>query len=67
MLDNPFGEEIFPDIQSKPSLAQREAISSCPIACYLGEETDTPLTATSFQVAVESNKVSAEPKTVHSI
>ncbi|KAK4808355.1 hypothetical protein QYF61_026958 [Mycteria americana] len=40
MLDNPFSEEKFPNIQSKPPLAQLEAISSCPITCYLGEETD---------------------------
>ncbi|KAK4811287.1 hypothetical protein QYF61_023339 [Mycteria americana] len=40
MLDNPLGEEKFPNIQSKPPLAQLEAISSCPITCYLGEETD---------------------------
>ncbi|KAK4814505.1 hypothetical protein QYF61_021568 [Mycteria americana] len=40
MLDNPFSEEKFPNIQSKPPLVQLEAISSCPITCYLGEETD---------------------------
>ncbi|PKU44316.1 hypothetical protein llap_5368 [Limosa lapponica baueri] len=39
MLDNPFSVEFFPNIQSQPPLAQLEAISSCPIACYLGEET----------------------------
>ncbi|KAK4829714.1 hypothetical protein QYF61_006089 [Mycteria americana] len=43
MLDNPFSEEKFPNIQSKPPLAQLEAISSCPITCYLGEETDPHL------------------------
>ncbi|KAK4828479.1 LOW QUALITY PROTEIN: hypothetical protein QYF61_026704 [Mycteria americana] len=57
----PFSEDIFPNIQSKPPLAQLEAISSCPITCYLGEQTDTHLTTTSFQVAVESNKVSPQP------
>ncbi|KAK4825536.1 LOW QUALITY PROTEIN: hypothetical protein QYF61_000113 [Mycteria americana] len=57
-LDNPFGEDIFPNIQSKPPLAQLEAISSCPIACYLQEETDTDLATTSFQVVVESDEVS---------
>lgn len=31
--DNPFDEEIFPNIQSKQPLAQLEAISSCCIAC----------------------------------
>jgi len=59
-LDNYFSKEIFPNIQSKPPLMQFEVISPCPIACYLGEETDTCLTTTSFQVAVESNKVSPE-------
>ncbi|KAK4824899.1 hypothetical protein QYF61_021414 [Mycteria americana] len=61
MLDNPLGEEIFPNIQSKPPLAQLEAISSRPITCYLGEETDPHLSTASFQVAVESDKVSPEP------
>ncbi|KAK4824671.1 hypothetical protein QYF61_017251 [Mycteria americana] len=49
MLDNTFGEDIFPNIQSKPPLAQLEAISSRPITCYLGEETDPHLSTTSFQ------------------
>ncbi|KAK4822676.1 hypothetical protein QYF61_019043 [Mycteria americana] len=49
MLDNPFSEEKFPNIQSKPPLAQLEAISSRPITCYLGEETDPHLSTTSFQ------------------
>ncbi|KAK4826690.1 hypothetical protein QYF61_010699 [Mycteria americana] len=63
MLDNTFHEEIFPNIQSKPPLAQPEAISSCPMACYLGEETNTHLATTSFQVVVESDKVSSYEKT----
>ena len=53
MLYNSFSEELFPNTQSKPSLAQLEAISPCPVACYLGEETNTHLTTTSFQVVVE--------------
>ncbi|KAK4828379.1 hypothetical protein QYF61_026117, partial [Mycteria americana] len=61
MLDNPFSEEKFPNIQSKPPLAQLEAISSHPITCYLGEETDPHLSTTSLQVAVESDKVSPQP------
>ncbi|KAK4826066.1 hypothetical protein QYF61_005025 [Mycteria americana] len=61
MLDNPFSEEIFPNIQSKPPLAQLEAISSCLIACYVGEETNSHLATTSFQVVVESDKVSPQP------
>ncbi|KAK4829521.1 hypothetical protein QYF61_005160 [Mycteria americana] len=61
MLDNPLGEEKFPNIQSKPPLAQLEAISSCPITCYLGEETDPHLSTTSFQVVEESDKASPQP------
>ncbi|KAK4817319.1 hypothetical protein QYF61_009172 [Mycteria americana] len=61
MLDNPLGEEKFPNIQSKPPLAQLEAISSCTITCYLGEETDPHLSTTSFQVVVESDEVSPQP------
>ncbi|KAK4830880.1 hypothetical protein QYF61_013809 [Mycteria americana] len=49
MLDNPFSEVKFPNIQSKPPLAQLEAISSRPITCYLGEETNPHLSTTSFQ------------------
>ena len=36
---------------------QLEAIASHPITSYLGEEMNTCLTTTSFQVVVESNKV----------
>ncbi|KAK4832164.1 hypothetical protein QYF61_020944 [Mycteria americana] len=61
MLDNPFSEVKFPNIQSKPPLAQLEAISSHPIPCYLGEETDPHLSTTSFQAVVESHKVSPQP------
>ena len=61
MLDNPFSEEIFPNIQSEPPLAQLEAVSSRPITCYLGKETNTHLVTTFFQVVVESEKVSPQP------
>ncbi|KAK4822849.1 hypothetical protein QYF61_020649 [Mycteria americana] len=49
MLDNPFSQVKFPNIQSKPPLAQLEAISSRPTTRYLGEETDPHLSTTSFQ------------------
>ncbi|KAK4825857.1 hypothetical protein QYF61_003131 [Mycteria americana] len=61
MLDNPFSEEKFPNIQSKPPLAQLEDTSSCPITCYLGEETNPHVSTTSFQVVEESDKVSPQP------
>ncbi|KAK4824802.1 LOW QUALITY PROTEIN: hypothetical protein QYF61_019470 [Mycteria americana] len=54
MPDNPFSEVKFPNIQSKPPLVQLEAISSCPITCYLGEETDPHLSTTSCQRAIRS-------------
>jgi len=54
-------EEIFPNIQSEPPLMQLEAISSHPIASYLGEETKTCLTTISFQVDAESKKVPPQP------
>uniref|UniRef100_A0A8C3JPI2 Uncharacterized protein n=1 Tax=Calidris pygmaea TaxID=425635 RepID=A0A8C3JPI2_9CHAR len=53
MLDNPFLEEIFPNIQSKPPLVQLEAVSSCPIVCHLGEETDPCLSTPPLQVVIE--------------
>ncbi|KAK4814017.1 hypothetical protein QYF61_004647 [Mycteria americana] len=56
MLDNPLGEVKFPHIQSKPPLAQLEAISSHPITCYLGEETDPTSLHPPF-----SDKVSPQP------
>jgi len=51
MSDHSFSKEIFPNTQSKPPLTQLEAIASCPIASYLGEETSTCLTTISFQEA----------------
>jgi len=56
--DHSFSKEIIPNIQSRPPPMQLEAIASHPISCYLGEETNTHLTTTSFQVVVESSKVS---------
>jgi len=61
MPDHSFSKEIFPNVQSKPPLTQLEAIASCLITGYLGEETNTCLTTASFQVVVESDKVSAQP------
>ena len=60
MLDHSFSKEIFPNIQPKPPLTQLEAISSRPISSCFGEETNTCLTTTSFEVAVASGKVSPQ-------
>ena len=46
---------------SNLNLTQLEAIASCPITSYLGEAANTCLTTTSFQVVIESNKVSPQP------
>jgi len=61
MPDHSFKEEIFPNIQSEPPLMQLEVVASRPIAGYLGEETNPCLTTPSFQVVVESDKVSLQP------
>ena len=61
MPEHSFSKEIFPNIQSKPPLRQLQAIASHPIASYLGEETNTRLTTTSFQAVVGSNKVPLQP------
>lgn len=45
-LGNPTGEQIFPNIQSKPTLEQLKVVFSHPIACYQGEEADTQDEAT---------------------
>ncbi|KAK4812051.1 LOW QUALITY PROTEIN: hypothetical protein QYF61_026189 [Mycteria americana] len=58
MLDNPFSEVTFPNIQSKPPLAQLEAISSCPITYNLGEETDPTSLHPPFR---QFDKVSPQP------
>ena len=57
MPDLCFGEEIFPNIQPESPLALLDAIPSS----YLGTEADLHLTTTSFQAAVENDKVSPEP------
>jgi len=61
MSDNSFSKEIFPNIHSKPPLTQLEAIASRPVTCFLGEETNTHLATTTFQVVAESSKVSPQP------
>jgi len=61
MPDHSLSKEIFPNIQSKLPLTPLEAIASRPITSYLGEETNSCLTTTSFQVGVESNKVLPQP------
>ena len=65
MSDHSFSEESFPNIQSNPPLTQLEATSSHAVASCLGEETTTCLTTTSFQVAVESNKVPDYNEWIH--
>lgn len=62
VLGNPLGEEFFPSIQSKLILVQLEAISSSPITCSLGEETDPRPDTNSCQAGVESDEVSASSR-----
>lgn len=58
MPNQAFRVEAFP-FQSKLLLLQFDAVSSHPIPFFLGEETrNQDITTTSFQVAVDSDKVS---------
>ena len=52
---------MSPNFQPEPPLVLLEAIPSCPITSYLWEEADPQLPTPSFQVVVESHKVSPEP------
>lgn len=61
MLESPFCEETFPDIQSKPPLLQLETVSSFPIACCLEEETHPHLATASIQVVLERDDVIPGP------
>ena len=56
-----FWEEIFPNIQTEPPLAQLQAIPSCSTTSFTGEEANVHRTTASFQRVVGSNKVSPEP------
>lgn len=60
MPDHPCGKDVFPNIESKPPLAQLEGISSCPLPCYLREVTDPHMGTVSFGV-IESDRVPSEP------
>jgi len=51
---------MSPHFQPEPPLAQLEAIPSGAITSYLREDVDPQLPTPSFQVVVESNKVSPE-------
>lgn len=57
----PLHEEILPNVQRNSPLAQLEAISTCPITCYLRKETNTLLNAASFHVAAENDEVFPRP------
>lgn len=61
MLNPSLSEGIFLHIQHKLLLVQHVVISSHPVTCHLGEQTDPRLLMTSFQAAAESDKVPAEP------
>lgn len=57
MLNNPSNEKIILKIQSKPPLAQFEAISLCFDTFLLGEETDPNLVPPSSQGILENDKI----------
>jgi len=58
--DDSFREFVFPNIQPESPMVQLAAIPSSPITSYTGEEANSSLTITYFQVVLESDKVSPE-------
>lgn len=54
MLDKPFWEEVFQNIQPKPPLVQNEVITSCPVTCFPWEETEPHLPTTFSWVSLLS-------------
>lgn len=60
MFAIPF-REVSPNMQSKSPLVKPGAVSSHSVTWDLGEETNTHVTVTSFQVVVKSDKLSPEP------
>ena len=61
ILQYSFWEQILPNIQPEPPLAQLEATPSHPINSYMGEKADPHFATTTLQMIVESNNVSPEP------
>lgn len=63
MSDHSFREEDldFPNVQQKSPLAQLEVIPCSPVTSHKGEAANTQFITTSYQVVVDSDKVSPEP------
>jgi len=53
--------EVFPNVQPESPLEQLEAISSSPVASYIGEEADSHPTTISLQVDIESDRGHPDP------
>lgn len=61
MLDHALCEEILPKSPIETSPGATGAIPLHLISCHLRKEANTLLAASSFQVVVESSKVSPQP------
>jgi len=59
VLDNPFGEEIFPNIQCKPPLTKLKAVSSYHL--LLGRREQHPPCYNLLSGSCRENKVSPQP------
>lgn len=59
MLNNPFQEEIIPDVQPEHPLARPKVLSSSPVADFPEEEAAPHLDTLSFQALVESYYMSS--------
>lgn len=61
MFDHPHSKGIFPNIESKPPLAQLCAVSSCPIIGHQGEEISISISASPPQEVVERKQITSWP------
>lgn len=66
MPNHPFRDEVLPIIRFKPPLGQLGAISSWSVTSYLRKQTNSFLTATSFQIVTESDEESSQPPSLQS-
>lgn len=60
MSNHPSCEDIPPDVQPKPPLAQLKPRLLLHLPGSLGEQVDPHLATTTFYVVVESGKISLE-------
>lgn len=65
MLNKPSHEEILPDVQTEPALAQLQTMSFHPVTVRLRENNNPHLATASCQAVAVSDEVIPEPPSLH--